>query len=158
MKKILLALLSILTVNLQVKAEEEIRRVSFKTSAGFYLIMPYYQIEGNYLLPSEKNNIELSASISNLNLPLSSLGFNGKYYFNKEETFQNYGVLGAKIFDNCMYNNCVGKNGVVLSPLIGIGSDLMFSKNIGLNLELNGILFAFVMPMPDFSVGLKIKV
>ncbi|MFN8670764.1 MAG: hypothetical protein U0457_01620 [Candidatus Sericytochromatia bacterium] len=149
-----------------VKAEENkvnsIERFSIEAGGGLNLVLPFAHAKIGYILPTEKNNLQVIGEYSFLNLGMSLTQFQSfylgvNYYLNEKQFFNPF--ISASIMSGFHLEGTDIRNPNVKinssykgeTLFAGIGSDFMLNKNIGISTLINFALVSREVDLNRFS-------
>lgn len=147
--------------------KEDIKRFSIEGGLGLNFFLPFAHARLGYIIPTEKNSIQLTLEYAFKNAAMSFsesqaflLGVN--YYFRDRNWFNPFlsaGVLSSFYLPSKV-SNFTSYSGETLC--LGIGSDIMFTENFGISgmvnfstlyrdNQSNNIGFSFA-PRPEINI------
>lgn len=171
-KNTLLALVSIISAitlfATQVKAEEKeyVERFSIEVGTGVNIFLPFFHAKVGYLLPTEKNNIQIKGEYSFINVSITSLmprtaSIEVNYYLNEKSLFNpffNIGLWGGGNFEGKdIYGRNVKAAYSLTALSVGIGTDLLISKNFGFSTQINVLPVAWDHQINTIKGGFNIR-
>lgn len=171
-KNTLLALVSIISAitlfATQVKAEEKeyVERFSIEGGTGVNIFLPFFHVKIGYLLPTEKNNIQIKGEYAFINAAITSImprsaSLEVNYYFSEKSWFNpflNLGLWGAGNFEEKdIWGRNIKASYSLTALSAGIGTDLMISKNFGFSTQINVLPVAWDHQINTIKGGFNIR-